>query len=782
MELIKIQNRKNFVHDIKIIHPDDPRYVPYWFSEKKKVIEGDWVYDNGGWRFIPPKLYFAVNHGSLIYTNKEDKTRFTTRPYLTDLFWEMGYLSFESLGFSGYEDSDYTSDLSVFELQKNWNNVNSLKHAHLFKSNGQFKDFIPVRENIRMLHNKSQGVPLYRNEPKNYITMGSRGGGKSYWVANGEILHELVTDGLKKYNREVIEQLRDKKISATLLVGSGDSGKSSELCTKVLEAMNMLGASPMLGVYGKLGDDDYTPSLFYKDMIGDISPNNKDNPYRHQYKKRTKGQEQLGGSGSELHHVVYSEMSGNKKGGQKGAGGRYNISVTEEIGLTPLVREAWRSNEATVQTDGFIFGRQVFIGTSENIEAVQPAKEMMTNPRDYRLVEFEDEWEHTGKIGFFIPAYLTLEEFKDENGNTNVEKAKAFLEKRREEKAKAANPDILKSEKLNYPVIPSEMWLGTRAKLLPYEEAAHREKELMSNNLYQKIGKPIKLRWDSSHLNDVAYEIDNDAKPIWEYPITNLTSIEGCPVVYDFPQLVNGEIPKDMYIYTHDPYISDNLDEGGSLGSTQIWLNPKYWNEYCTISPLVASYLGKAKNGKEQYYENQEKLIAMYGNCPQMFYYEANRGEDCYYYYVKRKKAFLLAPRPVKSDSNSMFMQTTTKFGFIVGSRTEKINKLDDFGDLLLQDIDNLKKKFIETIPDIYLIREIMAYDLNNGNFDAVSSCLGFPIAIKEIELNTISTVINKNNKVKNTLGFLSVNPNIFKTNEDNRNKRKLDKYSQWIK
>ena len=34
-----------------------------------------------------------------------------------------------------------------------------------------------------------------------------------------------------------------------------------------------------------------------------------------------------------------------------------------------------------------------------------------------------DIWEDSGEIGLFIPAYIVNTDFKDENGNTDIERA-----------------------------------------------------------------------------------------------------------------------------------------------------------------------------------------------------------------------------------------------------------------------------------------------------------------------------------------------------------------------
>ena len=75
------------------------------------------------------------------------------------------------------------------------------------------------------------------------------------------------------------------------------------------------------------------------------------------------------------------------------------------------------------------------------------------------------------------------------------------------------------------------------------------------------------------------------------------------------------------------------------------------------------------------------------------------------------------------------------------------------------------RKRVVETIPDLFLVQQMLQFELK-GNFDAVSSLLGFPLALKELEhLNKDGLV--KEQKNKNILAFLSINPNIFKRQLD---------------
>ncbi len=755
---IRIEDKRQFVFDIQTFHPNDPRWRNYWYEQKRRIIEGHWGEDFGKYRYMPANLYFTVNHGTIVDTDEKENTRRVIRPLLWDIMWEYAYQSLVAKGFSGFkEDDKYTCDERIFKFNKNKHKSES--YLDLFSTNGKFKEYLSPVEYVRRLFDEPCMTPLYWNNTCNTITMGSRGGSKSYWTALGELLHELVTDGIKYYT----EENRRNPPKINVLVGSGDTTKSAEICQKVYDAMLELGSNHILGVYGEPGDPDYTPNPLFKDMIGDIGPNNGDNKWKHEYEVTIGGRKIKKGTRSALHHVTYSENKRSGKGAQSGAGGRYNVSVIEEIGLTPLLLGVHKSNDAVVRIGTKYFGRQVLIGTSENIEAVQPAKEIFTHPRDYRMVEFDDVWEHTGKIGFYLPAYMTDGKFKDENGNTDFEEAKLHFEEVRTRKAESNNPDVLRGEKLNYPLIPSEMWLGTKAKILPYEEAADREKDLMKNHLYEKIGTPVTLSWNSQYPNGVKHEVNFGAKPIFNYPVrVDTDNVEGAIQIFSFPEEEQGIVPNDKYLAICDTYVSEALDAGGSLGVTYVILHPKYWHKMPPTGPIVASLIGKDASGLDGHLEKQEKLMAFYGNPVQGLWIEKNRIERYRDHYIKKKKHWILAPTPTSFLSKSAYQRVATEYGIPLSSKVTKLQWLDMLHDLLLQEIDVMgtKKRFIETIPCIYAIREIMAYDIDNGNFDAVSALLLLPVIIKELEYNLESVLKEKNNK--NPLSFLSVNSRVF--------------------
>lgn len=530
--------------------------------------------------------------------------------------------------------------------------------------------------------------------------------------------------------------------------------------------MNQLAIDPELGTWGKFGNDDYEPSVFYKEMAGSIKPNNKENLWRHEYKVLFNGRDIIEGTGSYLAHVVYSPNK--PDGAEAAAGGRYNIIVYEEQGLTTLLTKAWGSNNSTVRVGSRQFGMQIALGTSGNMDTVLPAKEIFTHPKHFNLVTFNDDWEESGEIGFFLPAYMTASDFKDVNGNTNYEDAIAFYTNLRAVAEEANNPQILNIEKMNNPLVPSDMWQSDKGNILPVAEAQARERGLLNNKLYEKIYTPIKLLWDSSKPRGVDYEIDKTRKPFFEHKYRYERDNLDAPVmIYEFPQEVGGIIPDDMYKFVgHDPYVSDNIDEGDSLGATYIIMNPKYSLYGYSGNTIVASYIGKPPGGRKEYYENLEKLLAFYGNPVRGLWFEANRGDECKNYFVNRGKQKLLCLRPQNVKNSNIYQTRVTQYGYILGSSVAiKAELLDKVAEWLLQEttIGGETLRNIERIPDIFLIRQIIAFDMKQGNYDAVMALAGCVLGLKENEREILEAMEARDKPQHNPLAFLSQNPRMFR-------------------
>jgi len=398
MKFISIEDRSRWLlNDIPNFHPDDPRHTNIWRDYKKKCIEGLWERDFDGWRFMPGNLWFYINFCIILHADKKKKSRFRSKPDLRDLEWERAYMCLESFGFSGFSGDEYITcnnfvhPKMLKELTEK--DIKSLPEE-CFKGDGTLKEYCNPRDYLRRLHSQPLGKPLYHNNAWNTVEMGARGGGKSYWYALGVNLHEILFDGAKEYTDET----RKNPAKTEVLIGAAIAAKSSEFCEKIRFAMTELATNPILGSWSKPGHDDYQPSPLYKDMKGSLEPNNAKNAYRHEYSKKVNGRWVDGfGSGSKILHVSFTTDNPEAAAGTRPA----RITV-EELGLVPNILTVHGSNDACQIVDSTKFGSTHYLGTAGNIDKIVEARILFTEPEGYNILAYDDIWEHTGRIGFFL--------------------------------------------------------------------------------------------------------------------------------------------------------------------------------------------------------------------------------------------------------------------------------------------------------------------------------------------------------------------------------------------
>ena len=761
MIFTRIENRQNWlIKDIPNYHPDDPRHTSLWREYKKKCIEGVWERDFEGYRFMPGFLWFYINFYIILNADEKKKARYKIKPHLRDLEWERSYMCLEAFGFSGFSNDEY---ITCYHFAKN---AKPEEYKDLpkecFKGDGTLKEYKDPREYLRGLHSQPLGIPLYHNNAKNTMEFGSRSGGKSYFYSALN-LHEILFDGAKEYT----EETRKNPATTEVLIGAALSSKSNEFCAKIELAMNELATNPLLGCWGKPGDDDYQPSPFYKDMKGSLKPNNAENPYIHKYEKKVNGRWVSGfGTGSKILHVSFTQENPEAAAGTRPA----RITV-EEVGLVPNVLTVHGSNDACQRVDKTKFGSTHYLGTAGNIDKVVESRILFTEPDGYDIVSYDDIWEHTGKIGFFLPAYYTNNAFRDENGNTDVESAKAFYEKRRAN-AKKVSSQKYDAELMNYPLVPSEMFLGREGRILPITELKEREKQLLLHNNYKKIGTAIDIYFDSSKPTGVDYKTLENTEPIYEFPTKRDANIEGCIMMYQAPIEVNGKVPNDLYdLIGFDPYVSENLQDGESLGAVYVMKNPKYLSMGYGGNEIVCGYVGKHSLGRTRFLENVEKIMMMYGNPLQGLWFEGNRGDYVKGYFEKKYKLQHLCLRPNIEKGVRVINRPISEYGWITGNKISKIQLIDMFAEWLKEEtiIDGVSKRNLERLPDIALVRECIAFDLDKGNYDRIFAAIGCVVGLREKVNQYEKQIINKNNP----LSLLANNDNLFNRHNHKLKKRK---------
>ena len=747
MSFVVINNRNNFlVSKVPEFHPDSLNYLTYWKTQKKRCIEGFWGKDDvdisynldedlpkeileskGNWRFMPGNLYFYVNFGTIMHQDeKGPKTapKKKMRPYLRDLEWEFLYNWLLCRGFSGFEnDEEYSCNLFLKKYYKGNFKLEDLD-KECFNSKGETKKFIEAKDYIRQLHDKPLGLPLYNNPAKNLFVLGSRGFGKSYIVGVAIVLHEILFDGAKVYNEQSIKN----PYKVEVFVGAAIAAKSADILDKTFQAMINLP-----GAFGE-GSKAYRPSPFFKQMAGSLGPNNMKNPWRHEYTKKEGGTWIIKGTGSNLKHGVYTSENP-----EAAAGTRPGVMVVEEVGLMSNVLTVHGSNTACMVEGAWKFGSAVYIGTGGNVDKIQESEVIFRDPEGFDFLVFEDEWEGSGKIGWFVPAYYSLNQFKDSNGNTLVDKAKGYREEIRLLKRKSKDPSALSLEMMNYPLVPSEMFLNAKGAYYPQALLKSHLAEMTAKpHLFKNSNYYVELEFDSDGILQVKH-VDNTFLEK-DFPIKDNKDRPGVITISEMPKLDSeNKAIRGRYIQGTDTY-DDDESVTNSLGSTYIM--------DIFTGRIVAEYVGRRET--TEFYEITRKLNLFYSA---EHNYENNK-KGLYGHYKQKNSLHLLCDTPeILRDVEDI---TISKVGNKRKGTTAS-KSINAYGRKLILswlletaygENDLSEKLNTHTLKFEGLVRELMHYN-GVGNYDRISA-LGMLFILREEKLKNIDESLkNKSNDIE---------------------------------
>lgn len=732
MEYVRINNRKNFLlANIPDHVPGLPSYIYFWREQKKRCIEGFWGIDNErvnidirdddpysdikakgeqSWRYIPPALYFYANFGTIkkrIEGAPKSAPQRKARPDLRDIDWEFFYNWMEARGFSGFDgDNEYTCNRDVLLYEKEEIDKKELLALVNNKSNvlykGKVKKYKEASEYLRELFKNPLGNPVYDNDPKNLFVFTARSVGKSYWAAIVNA-HEIRFDGSKEYNREIQGEI------AEVVIGASIKDKSKDLIDKV-----KMSFENFPGKY-KEGSVDEIPSPLERIMTGSTAPGTN-NYWRNVYKTydQNGGNAQVQGSGSGLKHVIFT-----KQNPEAAVGGRNTTITIEEVGLTgDILHNIYSACESNLNPAGQKMGSALYIGTSGNLSKIQGPMRIFQNPADYNMIGFDNKWEATGrKIGWFIPAIYGYNEFRDENGNLDVERATAKWQKEHDDKKSSIDSTALDYFLMYYPMEPSHMFLSAKTNKFPLVILNKRKAEHLSNKKLLNAG----LRgYFSQKGNEVTWDVLDRVYPIREYPLPKNKSSIGCVEMWEPPrQDTLGEKDRFRYIAALDPVDDDEDDTTGSSGRSlqSFFIFDLYTDrivlEYSARTPFAADF-----------YE-QVRLALIYYNCKLLY---ENQKKGLYWHMDKKNSLNYLEDTPKETkDSDHIGGRDTKNIHKGVWINTFLKNRglklLEEY--LRTQAINKVEGVCnAEIIRGIALIEELLLYSKDVENADRISSLI----------------------------------------------------------
>lgn len=476
-------------------------------------------------------------------------------------------------------------------------------------------------------------------------------------------------------------------------------------------------------------------TAFYQPRLVDLMMHKKSG-----YKRREKGGYVPSGTQNEIIGVTFRNDP-NKARGKRG-----ELILWEEAGKFPGLKKAWDIAEDSIRQGRYATGCQLAFGTGGSEEQdFEDLGLLFYEPDIHNVIPFENQWDEgfTGTCGYFVPAYQNLEGFMDEDGNSDEEEAREFLDENRERKKKSGDPKSYDSYVAENPYNPQEAMLQSSNNLFPVRELLDQYNYVKAHRLHMKMGSHGFLTRDAES-GHIKFEPHGDAKPIIHFPHRKDDDLNGCISIYEPPIRVDGKVPPNMYIVCHDPYAHDSSIDGESLGGTYVI---KMTNNISTTfnECIVASYVGRPPT-QDGYNENLFK-IAEYYNAKIGF--ENDRG-DVIGYARRKRKLFMLHEEfemLYKKDLSSRHVNRN--YGMhMTPKRIEQ-------GEIYIRDWlnttinvyeDGSSKKVLNYIYDLALLQELIKFN-HKGNFDRVKTLMVGMYHQKEVSYKNVRAGGNSKHK-----------------------------------
>lgn len=705
----KIPLEKCTIGKIQRFNPESAKFKKYWKENKRKIVEGYWVEHEGEYKWLPPVLALYNNFWTIemSLSNSKSQNKVKGRPRLRDIEWIKGYVWAAARGFSGfYNDTEISCNRILIDKHRDEFIEYAPKHIKdsLFKPNGELKEYVPALEYLYRYFDKDLGKPMFFNPALNVADIECRNIGKSM-IGGCMIGHNFLTDGSMDYD-EYLEQLQNERppMSETL-VGAIDSKYSTGLINKL-----KLGLEELPG-FTTMNDKVY-PSPLSKKWSGTFMSGKH---IEASYDKKVGNNWVKAGSKSRILHRSFADNPFAANGTRPG------FMVIDEIGFMGNLLETLGQLAECTTTDGRKFGTIWMTGTGGDMEsgATEAIRNVFYDPKAHSCLEFDDIFENKGKMGFFVPAWMALDEFRDELGNINKELALIKLDREREAakaaKDKRAYYDLLQMK----PLIPSEAFLVLTGNIFPVGELKEHLSRLETSDKLSDLGTSGWMYRDEN--GKAIFKVDHDLIPA-EYPTKESKDPKGAVVIWEQPDS-NGY---GSYVAGIDPYDQDKAESSVSYGS--IFIYKRFINADKTYHLPVAEYTGRPDFAND-FYEQCRRLLEYY-NCRALF---ENQNTGIKQYFETKNCTHLLHRQPniIKVISPS----SNVNRGYGIHMTKQIKDELEiKVRDWLKQEIDDGVMQLTK-IMSVPLLKELIAYN-REGNFDRFIS---FSLCIlQDLEMHKI--------------------------------------------
>lgn len=437
------------------------------------------------------------------------------------------------------------------------------------------------------------------------------------------------------------------------------------------------------------------------------------------YKKNVNGTDVEAGMKSQIMGITL------KNDVQKVRGKAGELMFFEEAGKFPDITQAWDIAWPTMTQGSATRGLMVAFGTGgtegANFEGLE---HMFTQPEAYHCYPFKNKWDDgmaDTSCGWFVPDYVNLDGFIDDEGNSKKQEAYDFRLTTREARKKSNDPRALDQHIAEHPFTPREAVLQIDANQFPVAMLEAQKGYVLSKGLH-KLGTAGYMTVDPSTKKAI-FRPDDRRRPITVFPHKKAKDVDlnGAVVVYEAPfKTDDGQVPVGMYIICHDPYAQNEVGDSSSLGATYVLKRTNRLSRPDDI--IVASWVGRPPSIDD--YNEQLFLLAEYYNAKIGF--ENDRGDVIGY--ARRHHRLHRLQEEFEMLHKKELASSTVNRNYGMHMTTQRKNH----GELYIRDWlkatrgkreDGTTLLNLHYIYDVALLEELIKFN-HAGNFDRVMALM----------------------------------------------------------
>lgn len=446
-----------------------------------------------------------------------------------------------------------------------------------------------------------------------------------------------------------------------------------------------------------------------------------------------------------------------------------NWFVMDEAGVFPNIISAYNMSEPTIKDGSSYIGVALIFGSAGSMEGgTQYFYEMFMDPAKYNMLEFPNPDPNGKPIGWFIPATkgrfgashkskqegkLDIDDMVDQDGNSNEELAAEDILFERSIKKKGGDSQALADHMTQYPLTYKDAFLRSSGSIFPVAELKEQLATIEATKDLDQAGKQVELYFDTD--GKLRTRTTENLKEIIEFPLDrgNKKGIDktGCITIYEEPERVSGEVPPFLYIAGCDPYDHDRAENTTSLGSMFVY--KRFYQANKTHDIIVAEYTGRPELA-DDFYENCRKLCIYYN--AKMLYENQLKGIKVYFQNKNSLHYLYQTPELLKDIVKDGYVSRSygTHMPKEIKRQCEIFLKQWLIEERIIDEKTGRKIMNLHTILCKALLKELIAYDPEEGNFDRVIAFMLCILQSKELYKISSEAFKNSGKRITDTDNF----------------------------